>query len=160
VLNQSYEPVTVCSVKKAIILIFLEKAEIVSTSNGKMLHSAKAQFPWPSVIRLNRFVKVPYKKVILTRKNILKRDSYKCVYCGRSDLPLTVDHVIPKAKGGEDVWENLVAACVVCNNKKGDKTLEEANLILRTKPFKPNYLMFISKIVSKIDENWKPYLFH
>lgn len=95
----------------------------------------------------------------MTRKNILKRDLYKCAYCGRSDLPLTIDHVIPRARGGEETWENLVTACVSCNNKKGDRTLEEADLKLRIRPYKPHYILFISNSVSKIDENWKPYLF-
>jgi 5-methylcytosine-specific restriction endonuclease McrA len=102
---------------------------------------------------------VPYKKVVLTRKNILRRDSYKCAYCGRSDLPLTIDHVIPKSRGGNDSWENLVCACTTCNNKKGDRTLEEANMILHSRPFKPSHIMFIKHVVGKLDENWKPYLY-
>ncbi|MCX6150225.1 MAG: HNH endonuclease [Ignavibacteriales bacterium] len=159
ILNRSYEPLTVCNVKKAIVLTLLEKAEIVASNNGKIIHSAFNQFPWPSVIRLNRYILVPHKKVMMTRKNILKRDMYKCAYCGRSDLPLTVDHIIPKARGGEETWENLVTACVACNNKKGDRTLEEAELKLRFRPYKPHYILFISNSVSKIDENWKPYLF-
>ncbi len=132
---------------------------MIASSNGKLLHSANLQMPWPSVIRLNRFVHVPYKRVVMTRKNIFIRDSHKCVYCGRGDLPLTIDHVVPRARGGEDSWENLVAACVPCNNKKGDKTPEEADLVMRSKPFKPNYIMFISRVVSRLDENWKPFLF-
>lgn len=128
-------------------------------NHQKVVRSTYKRYPWPSVIRLNRFVQVPYKKVVLTRKNILKRDLYKCAYCGRGDLPLTVDHVIPKARGGEDIWENLVAACVVCNNKKGNKTPEEANLTMKVKPFKPSYIMFISSFNSKLDDSWKPFLF-
>lgn len=116
-------------------------------------------FPWPSVIRISKFIKVPYKKVILTRKNILRRDNYKCAYCGRSDLMLTVDHIIPKARGGSDSWENLVTACTKCNNIKGDRTPEEANMKLLTKPYKPSHVIFIKNIVSKIDEKWKPYLY-
>lgn len=84
---------------------------------------------------------------------------FKCAYCGRSDLPLTVDHIIPKARGGEDNWDNLITACVSCNNRKGDRTPDEANLILRSKPFKPHYILFMSNLVNKVDENWKPYLF-
>lgn len=132
---------------------------MVANNNGKVIRSAYIKFPWPSVIRLNRYIQVPYKKVILTRKNILKRDNFKCGYCGRSDLPLTVDHIIPRARGGEDVWDNLITACVSCNNRKGDRTPDEANLVLRHKPFKPHYILFISSSVNKIDENWKPYLY-
>jgi len=141
------------------VLTILNKAEVVANSNGRVIRSAYTNFPWPSVIRLNRYIQVPYKKVILSRKNILKRDMFKCGYCGRSDLPLTVDHIIPRARGGEDNWENLITACVSCNNRKGDRTPEEANLVLRIRPFKPHYILFISNSVNKIDENWKPYLF-
>jgi 5-methylcytosine-specific restriction endonuclease McrA len=159
VLNQSYEPLTICTVKKAIILIILKKAEVIANNNGKKIRSVKDAFAWPSVIRITRYVNVTFKKVILTRKNIFRRDSYKCAYCGRSDLPLTVDHIIPRARGGEDSWENLVTACVHCNNKKGDKTPAEANLKMLVRPYKPNHIMFIKNTVGKIDDNWKPYLF-
>jgi 5-methylcytosine-specific restriction endonuclease McrA len=97
--------------------------------------------------------------VVLTRKNILRREMYKCAYCGRGHLPLTIDHVIPKARGGIDSWENLVAACTVCNNKKGDRTPAEVNMQLRNKPYKPSHILFIKNSVAKIDENWKPYLY-
>ncbi|HSD64905.1 MAG TPA: HNH endonuclease, partial [Ignavibacteriaceae bacterium] len=80
-------------------------------------------------------------------------------YCGRGDLPLTIDHVIPRARGGSDSWENLVCACTLCNNKKGDRTPEEANMLLTNRPFKPSHIMFIKNVVGKLDENWKPYLY-
>ncbi|MEI7811086.1 MAG: HNH endonuclease, partial [Ignavibacteria bacterium] len=140
VLNQSYEPLSICNVRKAVILIILNKAQTVSGKADKYLHSSYKSITWPSVIRLNKFVPVPYRKVIVTRKNILKRDQYKCSYCGRGDLALTVDHIIPKSRGGEETWENLVAACIVCNNRKSDKTLEESDLKLRIKPYKPNHI--------------------
>ena len=158
-LNQSYEPLTICNVKKAIILILLGKAEFVVDNGKKNLHSVTRTFPWPSVIRLSRYVRIPYKKTILTRKNILKRDGYKCAYCGRGDLPLTIDHIIPKARGGEDSWENLVAACLPCNNSKGDRSPKEAGIDLRVKPYSPNHIMFILNALGRIDEEWKPYLF-
>jgi 5-methylcytosine-specific restriction endonuclease McrA len=135
------------------------KAELLIDDKRKVVRTVSRKFPWPSVIRLNYFITVPYKKVVLTRKNILRRDAYKCAYCGRSDLPLTIDHVIPKAKGGHDSWENLVCACTNCNNMKGGRTPEEANLRLIYKPFKPNHIMFIKTVVGKLDENWKPYLY-
>lgn len=158
-LNQSYEPIAICNVKKAIILLFLEKAELVSDNQSLALHSARQVLPWPSVIRLNNYIKLPYKDIILTRKNILRRDKHKCGYCGRSDLPLTIDHIIPKSRGGRDTWDNLVAACLLCNNKKGDKTPDESDLSLRIKPYRPNYIMFIINSVSRLDENWKPFLY-
>ena len=159
VLNQSYEPLSICNVRKAVILIILNKAQIVSNKANKYLHSSYKSISWPSVIRLNKFVSVPYKKVVLTRKNILKRDQYKCAYCGRGDLPLTVDHIIPRSRGGEEIWENLVSACVVCNNRKSNQTLEEANLKLRIKPYKPNYIVFMSSSIGKMEDSWRPFLF-
>lgn len=158
-LNQSYEPISVCNVKKAIILLYLEKAEVVATHNSKTINSVSVSFPWPSVIRLNNYIHLPYKDILLTRKNILRRDKHKCSYCGRSDLPLTIDHILPRARGGEDTWENLAAACLPCNNKKGDRTPAEANMPLLVKPYHPNYIMFIANSVSRVDENWKPFLY-
>jgi len=159
ILNQSYEPLTVCNIKKAIILMYLGKAELVRKDERKNLRTVNRHYPWPSIIRLSRFINLPYKKVVLTRKNVLRRDAYKCAYCGRSDLPLTIDHIVPKARGGGDSWENLVCACTSCNNRKGDRTPEEANLNLMNKPFKPSHIMFIKNVVGKLDENWKPYLY-
>ena len=141
------------------VLIYLGKAELLLDNKRKSIRTVSRTFPWPSVIRLNYFITVPYKKVVLTRKNILRRDAYKCGYCGRSDLPLTIDHIIPKAKGGNESWENLVCACTSCNNRKGGRTPEEANLRLIYKPFKPNHIMFIKTVVRKLDEDWKPYLY-
>lgn len=139
--------------------MYLGKAELVLNNEKKILRSVSQNYPWPSIIRLSHFVRVPYKKVVLTRKNILRRDSYKCVYCGRSDIPLTVDHIVPKARGGTDSWENLVTACTICNNKKGDRTPEEARMDLLSKPFKPSHIMFIKNVVGRLDDSWKPYLY-
>ena len=158
-MNQSYEPLTVCNIKKAMVLMYLGKAELVLDDKRKMLRTVNQAFPWPSIIRLSFFVSVPYKKVVLTRKNILRRDNYKCAYCGRSDLPLTIDHILPKAKGGTDSWENLICACTLCNNKKGDRTPVQARMEMLYRPFKPSHIMFIKNVVGKLDENWKPYLY-
>ncbi len=138
------------------MLIYLGKAEPVIIDEKKALHSVSKTYPWPSIIRISRFIKVPYKKVILTRKNILRRDGYKCAYCGRSDIPLTVDHIIPKARGGDDSWENMICACTRCNNVKGDRTPDEANMKLLFKPFKPSHIMFIKNVVGRLDERWNP----
>jgi len=150
---------SVCSVKKAVILMFLGKAEVVAEKRDKHIRSVSASFPFPTVIRLNSYIRVPFLKVLLNRKNILKRDGYKCAYCGRSDLPLTIDHVIPRSKGGKDTWENLVAACYRCNNKKGNRTPAEANMPLLIKPYRPTHIMFIKNSVNRLDESWKPFLF-
>lgn len=159
ILNQNYEPLSVCNVKKAIVLLILGKAELIEKSDGKVLRSVSMSMPFPSVVRLSIYVRLPYKKIILSRKNILRRDSHRCQYCGRGDVPLTVDHIIPKARGGEDVWENLVTACIACNNRKGDRTPEEAMMPLLRKITRPNHVTFIRHFVGTVDERWKPYLF-
>jgi 5-methylcytosine-specific restriction endonuclease McrA len=159
ILNQNYEPLSVCNVKKAVVLLILGKAELIERSDGRLLHSVSMTMPFPSVVRLSIFVRVPYKKIILSRKNILRRDNHRCQYCGRGDVPLTVDHVIPKARGGEDSWENLVTACVACNNKKGDRAPDDAKMPLLRKIMRPNHVTFIRHFVGTLDERWKPYLY-
>jgi 5-methylcytosine-specific restriction endonuclease McrA len=159
VLNHNYEPLSICNVKKAIVLLYLGKAELIAACDGIRLRSVYTSMPYPSIVRLSVFVRVPYKKIVLSRKNILRRDGHRCQYCGKTETMLTVDHVIPKAKGGTDSWENLVAACVHCNNKKGDQTLSEAKMTLLRKPIRPNHVMFIRHFVGTVDDHWKPYLF-
>jgi 5-methylcytosine-specific restriction endonuclease McrA len=143
VLNQSYEPVTICSAKKAIILIYMTKAEMIAQRDGKVVHSVRNSYPYPSVIRLSRFIHVPFKKIDLSRMNILRRDNYRCQYCGAKTQDLTIDHVIPKSRGGGDSWDNLVCCCQRCNNKKGNRTPEEARMSLISKPIRPHHILFI-----------------
>jgi 5-methylcytosine-specific restriction endonuclease McrA len=150
---------SVINVKKAIILLYLGKAEIIEAHDGRAVHSVSMSIPFPSIVRLSVYVRVPFKKIILSRKNILRRDGHRCQFCGRGDVPLTVDHVVPLSRGGEDAWENLVSACVSCNNKKGDRTPEEAYMPLSRRPMRPNHVTFISHFVGRMDERWKPYLF-
>ncbi|MBI5464115.1 MAG: HNH endonuclease [Ignavibacteriales bacterium] len=159
VLNNNYEPLSICNVKKAIILLWLGKAELIAAADGRVLRSVSTTMPYPSIVRLSVYVRVPYKKTVLSRKNILRRDGHRCQYCGRSEGMLTVDHIVPKARGGVDTWENLVAACVVCNNRKGDRTPHEASMHLMRKPIRPNHVMFIRHFVGSVDDHWKPYLF-
>jgi len=159
ILNQNYEPMSVINVKKAIVLLYLGKAELVVAQEGRMVRAVSMSMPFPSIVRLSVYVKIPYKKIILSRKNILRRDGHRCQFCGRTDVPLTVDHVLPVSRGGEDSWDNLVCACVDCNNKKGDRTPEEARMPLRRKPMRPNHVTFIRHYMGVLDEHWKPYLF-
>ena len=149
---------TICNAKRAIVLIFLGKAEIISANSNKKINSVYHTFDYPSIVRLGFFVKVPYKKIILSRKNILRRDNHKCQYCGVM-TNLTVDHVIPKSKGGDDTWENLTTACIRCNNKKGDKTPDEANLRLTNIPKRPSYITFMKNFAGNVGDDWKPYLY-
>ncbi len=157
-LNQDYSALTVCNVQRAVILILLRKAELVEALPGQFIRSPSTHVPWPSIIRLKAYVTVPYKRVMLSRKNILRRDKHECQYCGvrRS---LTVDHIVPKSRGGRDTWENLAAACISCNNRKGDRTPDEAHMPLYRRPFRPSYVMFIRDYVGSMQEGWKPYLF-
>ena len=124
---------SVINVKKAIILLYLGKAELVAAQDGLTVRAVSIAMPFPSIVRLSVYVRVPYKRIILSRKNILRRDGHRCQFCGRSDVPLTVDHIVPVSRGGEETWENLVCACVGCNNKKGDRTPDEARMPLRRK---------------------------
>ncbi len=132
---------------------------MIDKKDGLVIRGINVTFPLPSIIRLSRYIRVPMKKIELSRKNIIRRDNYRCQYCGVSSSNLTVDHVIPKSRGGTDSWENLVAACIPCNNKKANRTPEEAGMKLLRKPRKPNYLMFMINELGHIDDNWKPYLF-
>ncbi len=158
VLNQNYEPMTITNVRKAIILIYLGKAEIIE-KNEAFIRSVSTRYPLPSIVRLTRYINVPRKRIILSRKNIIKRDNHQCQYCGSRKGSVTIDHIIPKVRGGEDTWENLVCACVKCNNKKGNRTPEEAGMKLAGRPQRPNYIFFIRYFIGTIDNRWKPYLY-
>jgi len=158
VLNQNYEPLSVCNTKKAVILIFLGKAELIEQGDGE-IRSISTSIPCPSVVRLSMYIKVPRKRIVLSRKNIIKRDNHKCQYCGVTDSPMTVDHVVPKVRGGTDSWENLVCACIKCNNKKGNRAPEVAGIKLLRTPVRPTHLTFIRHFIGIKDEKWKPYLF-
>ena len=132
---------------------------MVATADGKVLRSVNSQVPFPSVIKLEHYRRIPFKNIILSRKNILRRDGHRCQYCGATSAPITVDHVVPKSLGGRDTWDNLVAACVRCNNVKGNTTPEKAGLKLRSVPRKPSHITFIIHSVGNLDDRWKPYLF-
>lgn len=139
--------------------MLLFKAELVASRNGRAIRSVASVYPYPSIIRLSSYIRVPYKKIDLSRKNILRRDGMKCQYCGTTSVALTVDHVIPRSRGGQDTWENLTTACVSCNNKKGSRTPEEAHMKLLSMPKRPNHVLFLKQYMGKVDDNWKPYLF-
>jgi 5-methylcytosine-specific restriction endonuclease McrA len=150
---------SICNVQRAVVLLFLGKAELIAAKDSRKVRSTKISFPFPTIVRLRVYIRVPYKKIVLSRKNILRRDNHKCQYCSRSDLTLTIDHIVPKSKGGTDSWENLVAACVKCNNKKGDRSPEDANMPLHKRPSKPSHITFMKHFVGRIDDEWKPYLY-
>jgi len=157
-LNQSYEPLQICNMRRAVILIFLGKAHSVEQFDDE-IRSVSYSMRMPAVIRIYNYINLPRNSIVLTRKNILKRDSLSCQYCGTKGSPLTVDHIMPKVRGGQDSWENLTTACVSCNNKKGNRTPREANLKLLSKPRVPNRITFIQRFVRKPIKEWRPYLF-
>lgn len=159
VLNQSYEPLCISNVRRAVVLLYLGKAEVIEPLDHQFLRSMRLRLPVPSIVRLLLYKRVPTRKVVLSRKNILVRDNFQCQYCGRKNIPLTVDHVVPRVKGGKIKWENLVCACVFCNNKKGNRRPAEAGMNLRRIPRIPDYISFLSFLVDKVHEKWKPYLF-
>jgi 5-methylcytosine-specific restriction endonuclease McrA len=159
VLNQNYEAISICNVQRAVVMLYLGKAELVASKDSRYICSVSRKLAYPTIVRLLIYIRVPYKKIVLSRKNILRRDMYRCQYCNRGDVILTIDHIIPKSKGGDDSWENLVAACVKCNNKKGDRSPEDAKMMLHKRPTKPSHITFMKHFVGKIDDEWKPYLY-
>ncbi|MFO7799835.1 HNH endonuclease [Rhodohalobacter sp.] len=158
VLNQDYQPLSVCSVQRSVKLLFLEKAEMLHEDPEKVIRTVDQEFSYPSVIRLRYYIRIPYSRIVLTRKNIMKRDRHICQYCGvKSDL--TLDHVMPKSRGGKDTWENLVTACNKCNVKKGNRTPDEAKMPLNTTPYRPIHITFFQNLMGGVQEHWKPYLY-
>lgn len=158
-LNQNYEPLTILRVKRAIILLILGKVDLIENVDGKLLHSITLTYPVPSVIRLKYFIRIRRKEISLTKKNIIKRDNHHCQYCGKKTGMMTTDHIIPKALGGDESWENLVCACLECNNRKGNRTLKEARMKLIKKPKRPNYFTFVLNELGKPKAKWRPFLF-
>ena len=158
VLNQSYEPLMVINAKRAIVLIIKDKVKMLE-KYSENIRSVQNSFDLPSVIRLNFYVHLKYKDIVLNRRNILKRHDYRCQYCAKQATPLTIDHIVPKNKGGKDSWENLVAACSKCNTRKGDTLLKHMDMKLLKKPRKPSKLFQLQTYVNKKQDNWKQYLF-
>ncbi len=158
VLNQNYEPLQICNVKRAIVMLYLQKAEVVE-SDGVCVHTVNEAYPLPTVVRVKRYISYRGYDIVLSRKNILRRDEFRCQYCGKHDSQLTIDHVIPKRHGGKDTWENLVTACVQCNNVKGDRTPDQAKMPLVKRPKKPHYVQFLQQQIDDPIQTWKPYIF-
>ena len=157
-LNQSYQPLMVIGAKRALILLLTEKVESIENYT-EFIHSMYFKMPLPSVIRLKNYVRFTKKEIVLSRKNILKRDNHICQYCGAHSTRLTIDHIIPRQKGGTDTWENLVTACVQCNTQKGHKLVSEAEMELKSSPRKPLVIVHFQKNVKQYQKMWRPYLF-
>lgn len=144
VLNAGFEPLSLISVRRAVVLLLREKAELLEATE-QMLRGANSWIPVPLVIRLVHFVRLPHRSVPPTRAAILLRDAYTCQYCGATlgRDELTVDHVAPRSRGGQHVWVNLVAACKRCNQRKGSHLPEEVAMRLIRKPFEPSYMALV-----------------
>lgn len=138
VLNADYSPINMASLKKGYNLIYKNKAEVLATELNHPMNIDCDSIPRPVVIRLFKYVVLPYKKLNLSKQNILKRDKHTCVYCG-STKNLTLDHLLPKSRGGQNTWTNLVCACFPCNHRKGARTPEEAGMVINSKPIMPAY---------------------
>jgi 5-methylcytosine-specific restriction endonuclease McrA len=158
VLNASYEPLNVCSVRRATVLVFKGKAEILESLEQPLV-AASSTYPWPHVIRLVTYVRVPRAvKRKISRRALFARDGWKCVYCGNAHGRLTLDHVVPRSKGGDSVWENVVTSCAPCNLKKGNRAPEEIGMVLHKQPKAPPPQLFIQLAAPKIPARWQPYL--
>jgi 5-methylcytosine-specific restriction endonuclease McrA len=158
VLNATYEPINVCTVRRAVVLLLKEKAEVVEQTERE-LHSATTTLTRPAVIRLVTYVKVPrdtHRRKI-TRRAVFARDGWTCQYCG-CRTQLTVDHVVPRSKGGGSTWDNIVAACAPCNRRKGDALPRQAGMTLARPPRTPNSDIFIQVASPRIPTTWKQYL--
>ena len=159
VLNATFEPINVCTVRRAAVLLLKEKAELVEQASWE-LRAESLTLPRPMVIRLVSYVRVPrdIHRRRITRKAVLARDGWTCQYCGSDKPSLTVDHVIPRSRGGESVWENIVASCAPCNRRKGNRLPREAQMHPRHKPKAPGPTVFIRIASPRIPIAWQPYL--
>jgi 5-methylcytosine-specific restriction endonuclease McrA len=163
VLNASYEPINICAARRALVLV-LKGVASAEEESLSAVHSARAAIRLPSVIRLLEYRRIPHQTRALSRKNILIRDRFTCQYCQRTMASgeLTLDHVIPRSRAGETAWENLVACCHACNNRKGSRTPEEASMRLakQPRPFSLHTSRHLMRLLAKSDEQWKKYLFY
>jgi 5-methylcytosine-specific restriction endonuclease McrA len=157
VLNTTYEPLNVCSPRRALVLLLKDKAETVEHSTTRY-RSERCSYAVPHVIRLRHYVHVPRAaSKRISRRAVFARDRYRCQYCG-SEKHLTVDHVVPRSKGGDHSWENVVTSCAPCNLRKGDRLLHAANMTLRRAPRTPGPFGFILLQVEDVHDSWRPYL--
>jgi 5-methylcytosine-specific restriction endonuclease McrA len=159
VLNASYEPINVCTVRRAAVLVLKQRAEILERADWA-LHAENFTLARPVVIRLITYVHIPrdaHSRKI-TRRAVFARDRWTCQYCGNDRANLTVDHVVPRSKGGSSAWDNIVTCCAPCNRRKGDMLPKQANMHLRSKPTVPSPTIFVHVATPKVPSAWQPYL--
>lgn len=157
VLNAGYEPLAVVSFKRALVLVMSEKATVVERVDDDPVWGVRGAFDRPAVILLTRYVRVPgARRTPVTRRGVLRRDAHRCAYCSKGAT--TIDHVVPRSRGGADSWENLVACCLRCNNIKGDRTPQEMGWELRWIPQPPRGPQWAVRGTERADPSWEPYL--
>ena len=163
VLNASFEPINICAARRAIVLV-LKGVAMTEEENGHYLHAATLRIRVPSVIRLLEYRRIPHQTRALSRKNILLRDRNTCQYCGKvlASSELTLDHVIPRSRGGASAWENLVACCHPCNHRKANQLMHEAGMKLMREPraFSLHTSRHIMRLMGNSDAKWRKYLFY
>lgn len=164
VLNASYEPINICGARRALVLVLKGVAK-TEEEQGAILHAARLRVPMPSVIRLLEYRRIPHQTRALSRKNILLRDRNSCQYCGLvvPSSELTLDHVVPRSRGGLSTWENLVACCHSCNRKKGNHLLAELSgmkLLREPRPFSLHTSRHIMRMIGHSDQKWRKYLYY
>ena len=157
VLNAGYEPLAVVSFKRALVLVIEGKASLLAYDEGNPVLSASGEWERPSVILLRRYVRIPSgRNVPVSRRGVLRRDGQRCAYCAATAS--TIDHVIPRSRGGADSWENLVACCLRCNNAKGDRTPHEMGWTMRLTPRAPHGTAWLVRGVERPEPRWDEFL--
>jgi 5-methylcytosine-specific restriction endonuclease McrA len=157
VLNAGYEPLAVVSFKRALVLVMNDKATVIEHVESDPVWGSAGRYERPAVIILSRYVRVPGgRRVPVTRRGVLRRDAHRCAYCGKAAS--TIDHVMPRSRGGKDTWENLVACCLRCNNVKGDRTPQEMSWELKLIPQAPHGSQWTVRGTERADPRWEPYL--
>jgi 5-methylcytosine-specific restriction endonuclease McrA len=163
VLNASYEPINICAARRALVLV-LKGVAMTEEENGHYLHAQRIAMRLPSVIRLLEYRRIPHQTRALSRKNILLRDRNTCQYCATvlASGELTLDHVVPRSRGGLSTWENLVACCHSCNRMKGNQLLVETSMKLLREPraFNLHTSRHIMRMIGRSDSKWRKYLFY
>jgi 5-methylcytosine-specific restriction endonuclease McrA len=161
VLNASYEPLQLISVRRAVVLLLQEKAELIEAA-AQQLRALALSFDVPLVIRLVRYIRIPRRlKLPCSRRGVFARDRETCQYCGAQPgrSQLTMDHVLPRSQGGGTTWDNVVTACRECNHRKGGRTPEQANMTLLTTPRQPQYVAFALLGELERHDVWRKYAF-
>ena len=158
VLNANFEPINVCNTRRAITLVLGGKASLVMNGRGE-IKTVTLTFPRPSVIRLVKMIRRPRPRVKLTKREVMRRDSYSCQYCGQHAAVMTIDHVLPRHMRGQYTWENLVTACPYCNHRKGGRTLDQAHMrLLRVPAEPPVSAVYIFGRHLNENQDWLPFV--